>query len=83
MEKAVAAREVSLRSGPGLVVEAWGSLGRGQWEMGPPIRRISLLWKTPDRVFALGGELNVPLELASYDLAGVVAAMVNVADTIH
>ena len=83
MENAVAVRVVSLRNGAGLIVEEWDSPVHSQLEIGPPIRRISLLWKTPDRTFALGGELNVPLDLPSYDLAGVVATMVGVADSIH
>jgi hypothetical protein len=80
---AVAARVVSLRSGPGLVIEEWSNLGHGELEIGPPIRRISLLWKTPNRVFVLSGELSAPLGLASYDLAGVIATMTELANTIR
>jgi hypothetical protein len=82
MEGAVAARNVSLRHAPAILIEEWSNLDRNGGEQGPLMERISVFWCVPDRVYVLSGDLNVPLEMASYDLAGAIATVVGWANTI-
>ncbi len=82
-ESAVTVHYVTLRRGPAILAEQMGDPGRNhQWEGGPPIERLILMWGETDRVYVLTGDLNVPLTLVSYDLAGAVASMVEIADRI-
>ena len=82
-ESAITVRYVSLRRGPAVLAETMANPGHNQqWAGGPPIERLLLLWGEADRVYVLAGDLDVPLGMVSYDLAGAVASMVEIADGI-
>jgi hypothetical protein len=81
MYAAVTARYLALRHGPAVLIEESGNLGHNEDIL--QIRRLILFWSVPDRVYVLKGELDAPLEMTSYALAGAVATVVHVADTIH
>jgi len=80
LQAEVEASVVNLSHGPAILIEEWGELSANGK---PAINPVILLWGVPDRVYVLRGELKVPLELESYDLAGAVATIIETAGTIN
>jgi hypothetical protein len=74
----VVARRVDLRSGPATLIEemAFG------WDT-PMVVRLSLLWNTPDRIYALSGIPAAPPQLISADLARAWTNLARIANTIE